>query len=229
MIYQFRGGLREDLQLALVLFEPKKYDEFYNMALKQESAQIMCDASKKRIKDATPSSSTQVAKQQKYWLPPPPFRQPYQQKSKGGNGSSQPPNPGFQNKTSSHAPRSSAPYHHPLSEVTCNKCQQKGHYANKCFNQRRLPPNPPVRSSSNAVVKHNPKSAKVNMMNAAQAEESTNVIMGNLSVNDIPAKVLFDTGASHSFLSYPFASKHNVHTDFIQSYASCFSGKAYDF
>ena len=26
MIYQFRGGLREDLQLALVLFEPKKYD-----------------------------------------------------------------------------------------------------------------------------------------------------------------------------------------------------------
>ena len=59
------------------------------------------------------------------------------------------------------------------------------------------------------MVKHNPKSAKVNMMNAAQAEESTDVIMGNLSVNDIPAKVLFDTGASHSFMSYPFASKHN--------------------
>ena len=36
MIYQFRGGLREDLQLALVLFETKKYDEFYNMALKRE-------------------------------------------------------------------------------------------------------------------------------------------------------------------------------------------------
>ena len=36
MIYQFRGGLKEDLQLALVLFEPQKYDEFYNMALKQE-------------------------------------------------------------------------------------------------------------------------------------------------------------------------------------------------
>ena len=71
MIYQFRGGLREDLQLALVLFEPKKYDEFYNMALKQEAAQLKWDASKKRVRDATPSSSysTQVAaKQQKYWL-----------------------------------------------------------------------------------------------------------------------------------------------------------------
>ena len=80
MIYQFRGGLREDLQLALVLFEPKMYDEFYNMALKQEASQLKCDASKKRVRDATPSSSsTQVAaKQQKYWLPLPPFRQPYQ-------------------------------------------------------------------------------------------------------------------------------------------------------
>ena len=51
------------------------------------------------------------------------------------------------------------------------------------------------------------------MMNAAQAEESTDVIMGNLPVNDIPAKVLFDTGASHSFMSYPFASKHNFDTE----------------
>ena len=80
------------------------------------------------------------------------------------------------------------------------------------------------------MVKHNPKHAKVNMMNGAQAEDSLDVIMGNLSVNSIPAKVLFDTGASHSFMSYPFASEHNVDTEiFFQSYASCFSGKACDF
>ena len=74
MIYQFRGGLREEIQLALVLFEPLRYDEFYNMALKQEASQLRCDASKKRVRDVTPSSSTQVTKQQKYWLPPPPIR-----------------------------------------------------------------------------------------------------------------------------------------------------------
>src|SRR3954471_4574108 len=213
MIYQFRRDLKEELQLALVLFEPKKYDEFYNMALKQEAAQLKCEASKKRVRDAVQSSSSSMvaAKQQKFWLPPPPpFRQPYQQKNKGGNGSSHPPNPGYHNKSQNQAPRSNAPYHRPLSEVTCNKCQQKGHYANKCFNQRRLPPPPPVKSSSNAVVKHNPKHAKVNMMNAAQVEDSSEVIMGNLPVNDIPAKVLFDTGASLSFISRPFASKHEL-------------------
>src|SRR3954465_12420484 len=111
------------------------------MALKQEAAQLKCEASKKRVRDAVQSSSSSLvaAKQQKFWLPP-----------------------------------------------------------------------PPMKSSSNAVVKHNPKYAKVNMMNAAQAEDSSEVIMGNLPVNDIPAKVLFDTGASHCFISRPFASKHEL-------------------
>ena len=36
------------------------------------------------------------------------------------------------------------------------------------------------------------------------------MIMGNLPVNDIPAKVLFDTGALHCFISRPFASKHEL-------------------
>ena len=49
-------------------------------------------------------------------------------------------------------------------------------------------------------------------MNAAQAEDSSDVIMGNLPVNDIPAKVLFDSGASHSFMSFPFASENNFST-----------------
>src|SRR4051812_28328683 len=156
------------------------------MALKQEAAQLRCDASKKRVRDAVQSSSSSLvaAKQQKFWLPPPPlFRQPYQQKNKGASGSSPPPNPGYHKKSQNQAQKSNAPYHRPLSEVTCNKCQKKGHYTNKCFNQRRLPPPPPVRSSSNAVVKHNAKHAKVNMMNTAQAEDSSEMIMGNLLVN----------------------------------------------
>ena len=76
-----------------------------------------------------------------------------------------------------------------------------------------LQPKAPFTSSSfeifrNAVVKHNPKHAKVNMMNTAQVEDSLEVIMGNLPVNNIPAKVLFDTGASHCFMSRPFFAKH---------------------
>ena len=46
-------------------------------------------------------------------------------------------------------------------------------------------------------------------MNVAQAEDSSDVIMGNFPVNFFPAKVLFDTGASHCFMSRSFVSKHN--------------------
>ena len=46
-------------------------------------------------------------------------------------------------------------------------------------------------------------------MNAAQAEDSSDVIMGNFPVNSFPAKVLFDTGASHCFMSRSFVSKHD--------------------
>ena len=84
----------------------------------------------------------------------------------------------------------------------------EGSLCQQMLQSERLPPPPSVRSASIVVVKHNPKSAKVNLMNAAQAEDSSEVIMGNLPVNSIPAKVLFDTGASHCFISRPFASKH---------------------
>src|SRR5215216_7800037 len=126
MIYHFRGGLREDLQLALVLVEPVQFDQFYNMALKQEAAQLKCEASKKRLRDAVQSSSSsQVAtKQQKFWLPPPPsFHPPFQQKQSGGRGSSHPHNPSYQNKSQTQAPRTGGlppPPFRPLSEVTCH-------------------------------------------------------------------------------------------------------------
>ena len=76
-------------------------------------------------------------------------------------------------------------------------------------------PPPPVRSASNAVVKHNPKFAKVNLMNAAQAEDSSEVIMGNFPVNSTPAKVLFDTVASHCFMSRSFVSKHDFVSEML--------------
>ena len=55
------------------------------------------------------------------------------------------------------------------------------------------------------------------MMNTAQAEDSSEVIMGNLPVNVFPAKVLFDTGASHSFISRPFVAMHDLVTEVLPS------------
>jgi hypothetical protein len=38
-------------------------------------------------------------------------------------------------------------------------------------------------------------------MNVEEAQEATNVVLGMFPVNSVPARVLFDSGASHSFVT----------------------------
>ena len=142
-------------------------------------------------------------------MSPPPPRHSQQFKQLGGRGSFHSPNPAFQQRFQQQKQGNPQTQFRQPTDVTCHKCGQKGHYANKCTSQLRLPPPPPGKPPSNAIVKFNPRSARVNMVNAAEANNSSDVIMGNLSVNDFPAKVLFDSGASHCFMSKSFFIKHD--------------------
>jgi hypothetical protein len=51
---------------------------------------------------------------------------------------------------------------------------------------------------------------KVNHVTAKQAQEAPEVVLGMFLVNSEPASVLFDSGASHSFVSNQFVEKHNL-------------------
>jgi hypothetical protein len=51
---------------------------------------------------------------------------------------------------------------------------------------------------------------KVNHMSVETAQENPQVVLGMFLVNSIPASVLFDSGASHSFISAQFVAKHSV-------------------
>jgi hypothetical protein len=42
------------------------------------------------------------------------------------------------------------------------------------------------------------------------SQENPQVVLGIFLVNSIPASVLFDSGASHSFISAHFVAKHSV-------------------
>jgi hypothetical protein len=42
------------------------------------------------------------------------------------------------------------------------------------------------------------------------AQENPQVVLGMFLVNSIPASVLFDSGASHCFISAQFVAKHSV-------------------
>jgi hypothetical protein len=49
---------------------------------------------------------------------------------------------------------------------------------------------------------------KVNHVSVETAQENPQVVLGMFLVNSIPASVLFDSGASHSFISAQFVAKH---------------------
>ena len=48
----------------------------------------------------------------------------------------------------------------------------------------------------------------VNQISVEKAIDTSDVILGTLPVNHVPASVLFDPGASHSFMSESYALRH---------------------
>ena len=51
---------------------------------------------------------------------------------------------------------------------------------------------------------------RLNLVSAEGVEEDPDVLMGTLQINAYPASVLFDSGASHSFISISFAHNHQI-------------------
>jgi hypothetical protein len=51
---------------------------------------------------------------------------------------------------------------------------------------------------------------KINHVTVEQAQEAPEVVLGTFLVNSKPASVLFNSGASHSFVTNQFVEKHNL-------------------
>jgi hypothetical protein len=72
---------------------------------------------------------------------------------------------------------------------------------------------PAPTSGANSVpvaAKQNYASGRVNHIAVEEAQEAPNVVIGMFLVNDTSAVVLFDSGASHSFISAVYVEKHNL-------------------
>jgi hypothetical protein len=52
--------------------------------------------------------------------------------------------------------------------------------------------------------------SKVNNMTVEQAQDDSGVVLGTFHINSVPAIVLFDSGATHSFITDQFVAKHNM-------------------
>ncbi|KAL8091503.1 hypothetical protein AgCh_033936 [Apium graveolens] len=101
-----------------------------------------------------------------------------------------------------------------MQEVTCFRCGKTGHYANNCKEQAQSVNVPRIAGPSSqgvpriegAPVKNQPKARTFNMT-MQDAVQSSDVVAGTLPVNSVVAKVLFDSGATRSFISQDFVDK----------------------
>jgi hypothetical protein len=101
----------------------------------------------------------------------------------------------------------------------CYSCGQSGHYANRCprksANQTLAPGtnqniNCNANNNASTPARQNQARARVNHVAVEDAQAALDVIIGMILVNDNGAIVLFDSGASHSFVATNFVQKHNL-------------------
>jgi hypothetical protein len=102
----------------------------------------------------------------------------------------------------------------------CFKCGETGHYANNCpmcntqtpqkNNSQRVDQGTPVRNNTQGKSYQNQNKGRVNHINAELAQDAPNIALGTYLINSIPASILFDSGASHSFINESFVEKHNI-------------------
>jgi hypothetical protein len=60
------------------------------------------------------------------------------------------------------------------------------------------------------ATKQNYAYGRVNHVAVEEAQEALDVVIGIFSINDTSAVVLFDSGASHYFISVAYVGKHNL-------------------
>jgi hypothetical protein len=108
----------------------------------------------------------------------------------------------------------------PVQPNGCFKCGELGHYANNCPRRNQQTPqknsnqrtdqNTLARGSAQNKTPQNQSRGRVNHVIAESVPKDFGVVYGMFLIDSIPASVLFDSGASHSFVTKSFVEKHNI-------------------
>src|SRR6185437_3059986 len=215
----FMEGLEDYLQYALLNLRFDDFNHLVDSALNTERKHLEMEDKKRKIVPVASGSNTrprlqQPQQYQPQYRPPqqyqqrPPHQYPPRQQQAGQGprlpappARAAPPAP-----PAPQAPRPAAPTGQQASTLArvCYHCGQPGHYANTC------PRKAQAGQQGRPAQPRAPAQARVNHVTAESAAEAPNMVIGTFMVNSHPATVLFDTGATHSFISKSFAEQHGI-------------------
>nr|ABA98151.1 retrotransposon protein, putative, Ty3-gypsy subclass [Oryza sativa Japonica Group] len=211
---KFLEGLNDELSYALMSTDFRDFQQLVDKAIRQEDKYNRMEQKKRRAAQF----KAQQGSNQRPRLVTGPQAPSYPQ---GGSSSVIRPqrqfynnnigNRGNDNRNMVARPTATLAQNQPVRKEqgskpgVCFNCGDPGHYADKCPKPRRVKNAPASNNSSVPAPK-----ARVNHVAAAEAQNAPDVVLGTFPVNSIPASMLFDSGATHSFLSKSFASNHGM-------------------
>jgi hypothetical protein len=217
---RFLNGLQEELQTYLVAMPYNDLEALVDAAIMVEDKNKAARESWKRrmMSQGGPSSQRSRSMPPSRSAPPP------------QRFASQAPRPNNPNRQyPSNRPTSgnhSGGNHNTFNPTNrsqgsgCCTCGQPGHFSKECPLKKPSVPSlsasrpnqgqgrgPPGRNLENQA---NVARGRLNHVNAAEAEEAPDVVLGTFLINSVPAKILFDSGASHSFVTENFVDKGSL-------------------
>jgi hypothetical protein len=199
----FRRGLDPKLYEKLNPIKTNSYHEIVDLAISQEDAMKKVQNAKKR-KAAFNSSNAPKCQFHIVWKP----QQNFQRNQRSGRWVAKPPqnqqqgnfrSPNFQQRNA--RPNAPPPAHTP-NEGRCYNCGKPGHFMNACpqprqQNQGRGQPQNNKDKGKKQTVQV--KQGRLNFTTMVGIPEGAAVMTGTFSIHGKPVKILFDSGATHSF------------------------------
>ncbi|XP_073014570.1 uncharacterized protein [Primulina eburnea] len=198
-LHRFKRGLNSRIQSALAVYQAANFADLMGAAIRAEK-----DIRRREgeFKNKRPLASQSAQGGQK-------FRKPNQS---GGPSSGQTSAANYQGPK----PCPKCGFRHPgecrRASRACFGCGKPGHRISECPTATNQAAGPNRGTGQNVGAnpnkpKENQPNARVFAMTQEEADDANDVVSGTIFIQQVPAYVLFDCGATHSFMSKRFAKK----------------------